>query len=203
MHQDNYHKLVEAKLYKQTIQNYIKRLKRYAILREGLLSPHDCRLILRAAKNDFLAVIGKLIGMQAVEDSELTKSGCQLVEYYLEATLMRRNMLRPGVVEHMTMQEWVRRTPLPGHGGHTVIVVMELKTPATQVASLQDVWFQVYFEEVRPTLLGKKRYNCPKVTCPMARRAFETATKKDMAEADKFLVPDYLTHSTAMAEKNN
>ncbi|KAI1898028.1 hypothetical protein AGOR_G00068080 [Albula goreensis] len=286
-----YHKLAEAKLCKQTVQNYIKSLKRlvvlevpdclhqahaqkqdlhqdcknfidflsslqilnsketskevfrrrYAILREGLLSPRDCGLVLRMARNDFLAVIRKLVGPQDVEGTEPTKSECQLVVYYLEATLMLRHMQRPGVIEHMTVQDWVGRSSVPGYGGHVVIGVMEHTSVATQVATFAlsqevEAWFQAYFEEVRPTLLGKKRqleeddtsddrffisgtgkpiynasndlerlhskYNCPKVTSQMARRAFEMATKKDMADADKSLVSNYLTHSTTTAKKH-
>ncbi|KAG9331070.1 hypothetical protein JZ751_020291 [Albula glossodonta] len=215
--------------------------KGYAILTEDLLSPRNCGHVLRVARNDFLTVIGKLVGPQAVEGTKLTKSECQLLVYYLEATLMLRHMQRPGVIEHMTVQEWVRRRPFPGYGGHVVIGVMEHKTVATQVATFalsqeEEAWFQAYFEAVRPVLLGKKRqleednasddrffisgtgkpiynscndmerlhnkYNCPKITSQMARRAFETAAKRDMAGADKSLVSDYLTHSTATAKKH-
>ena len=45
------------------------------------------------------------------------------------------------------------------------------------------------------------RYKLKPVTSQVARRVFETATKT-MTDVEKSLVADYLTHSTAMAEKH-
>ena len=45
------------------------------------------------------------------------------------------------------------------------------------------------------------KYNLPPVTSQMARRTFETATK-GFTDAEKVLVADYLTHSSATAEKH-
>lgn len=45
------------------------------------------------------------------------------------------------------------------------------------------------------------RYNLTPVTSQMARRVFETATK-EYSDAQKSMVAEYLTHSTATAEKH-
>lgn len=45
------------------------------------------------------------------------------------------------------------------------------------------------------------RYQVPKVTSQMARRAYETATK-ELSDVQKTKVAGYLTHSTATAEKH-
>ncbi|XP_035477917.2 uncharacterized protein LOC118298856 [Scophthalmus maximus] len=45
------------------------------------------------------------------------------------------------------------------------------------------------------------KYNLPSVTSQMAQRTFETAAQR-LTEAQKSLVADYLTHSSATAEKH-
>ncbi|KAL7886903.1 hypothetical protein AOLI_G00046240 [Acnodon oligacanthus] len=139
--------------------------------------------------------------------------------------------------------EWVQRKRVPGHGGHVVVGVKEhniCKTgghlyslPGGGDGKILD-WFDLYFTEVRPVMLGEKRkhmedetdeseerfisstgssiynasndlerlhrkYQMPKVTSQMARRAFEMATKK-MTDTEKSMVADYFTHSSATAE---
>ncbi|XP_049323401.1 uncharacterized protein LOC111196956 [Astyanax mexicanus] len=165
----------------------------------------------------------------------------QLVLYYLEAIVILEQGQRPGVVEHMTVTEWISRRRDDIRPAFVAVAVKEHKTAATQVATFvlsqeQEMWFDIYFTEVRPVMLGRKRkrvddddesderffisstgrhihnasndlerlhkkYQVPKVTSQMVRRAYETATK-DMPDADKAKVAGYLTHSTATAEKH-
>ncbi|KAL7886913.1 hypothetical protein AOLI_G00046340 [Acnodon oligacanthus] len=139
--------------------------------------------------------------------------------------------------------EWVQQNSVPGHGGHVVVGVKEhnicntgghlYSLPGGGDGKILD-WFDLYFTEVRPVMLGEKRkhmedetdeseerfisstgssiynasndlerlhrkYQMPKVTSQMARRAFETATKK-MTDTEKSMVADYFTHSSATAE---
>ncbi|XP_072563747.1 uncharacterized protein [Paramormyrops kingsleyae] len=119
-------------------------------------SPEDCWAVLRAAKNDFLAVLGKVYP----EEMPLECAECCLVLYYLEATVILKHLQPPGVVEHMTVQEWMTRST--SEADHTVIVVKEHKTSAQQVATFalsseEETWFHIYFTQVRPQLLSSKR----------------------------------------------
>ncbi|KAL7886909.1 hypothetical protein AOLI_G00046300 [Acnodon oligacanthus] len=139
--------------------------------------------------------------------------------------------------------EWVQRKRVPEHGGHVVVGVKEhnicntgghlYSLPGGGDGKILD-WFDLYFTEMRPVMLGEKRkhmedetdeseerfisstgssiynasndlerlhrkYQMPKVTSQMARRSFETATKK-MTDTEKSMVADYFTHSSATAE---
>ncbi|XP_072563170.1 uncharacterized protein [Paramormyrops kingsleyae] len=119
-------------------------------------SPEDCWAVLRAAKNDFLAVLGKVYP----EEMPLECAECCLVLYYLEATVILKHLQPPGVVEHMTVQEWMTRST--SEADHTVIVVKEHKTSAQQAATFalsseEETWFDIYFTQVRPQLLSSKR----------------------------------------------
>ena len=60
-----------------------------------MMHPKDVRGVLKAARNDFLVIIGKLLG------SQLSKAECQLMLYYMEAIVILKHEQRPGVVEHM------------------------------------------------------------------------------------------------------
>ncbi|XP_072563135.1 uncharacterized protein [Paramormyrops kingsleyae] len=85
---------------------------------------------------------------------------CCLVLYYLEATVILKHLQPPGVVEHMTVQEWMTRST--SEADHTVIVVKEHKTSAQQAATFalsseEETWFDIYFTQVRPQLLSSKR----------------------------------------------
>ncbi|XP_072563136.1 uncharacterized protein [Paramormyrops kingsleyae] len=119
-------------------------------------SPEDCWAVLRAAKKDFLAVLGKVYP----EEMPLECAECCLVLYYLEATVILKHLQPPGVVEHMTVQEWMTRST--SEADHTVIVVKEHKTSAQQAATFalsseEETWFDIYFTQVRPQLLSSKR----------------------------------------------
>ncbi|KAL7852899.1 hypothetical protein SRHO_G00186840 [Serrasalmus rhombeus] len=277
-------KLSEAGLSKQTVQNYIKSVKRFLkfhtgstdlcftdrvlhedcknyislldniqmatskqvskettrkrfdTFQEGVLSSTQVTAVLAAAKKDFLAVIGKLHAGECSPGHQLTLTELQLVLYYLEAIVILEHAQRPGVVT-----EWISRRRDDTRPGFVVVAVKEHKTAATQVATFvltqeQEMWFDLYFSEVRPVMLGKKRkrvedddetderffisstgkaiynasndlerlhkkYQVPKVTSQMARRAYETATK-ELSDVQKTKVAGYLTHSEATAEKH-
>ncbi|KAL7825014.1 hypothetical protein SRHO_G00342260 [Serrasalmus rhombeus] len=278
-------KLSEAGLSKQTVQNYIKSVKRFLkfhtgstdlcftdrvlhedcknyisfldniqtatskqvskettrkrfdTFQEGVLSSTQVTAVLAAAKKDFLAVIGKLHAGECSPGHQLTLTELQLVLYYLEAIVILEHAQRPGVVEHMTVTEWISRRRDDTRPGFVVVAVKEHKTAATFVLTQeQEMWFDLYFSEVRPVMLGKKRkrvedddetderffisstgkaiynasndlerlhkkYQVPKVTSQMARRAYKTATK-ELSDVQKTKVAGYLTHSTATAEKH-
>ncbi|XP_049425575.1 uncharacterized protein LOC125884641 [Epinephelus fuscoguttatus] len=219
--------------------------KRERIIRGDMkTTPHDCWAVLRAAKTDFLAVMGKIFESASTSHVQLETLERLLVLYYLEAIVVLRHLQRPGVVEHMTVEEWKNRTQVGG--GHVSIAVKEHKMARQQVASFvlspeEETWFISYFDVVRDQLRTSKRakynaaankvaenpqdryflsssgmpvYNCsndiarlhqkykvPLVTSQVARRVFETAAKA-LTDVDKSLVADYLTHSTATAEKH-
>ncbi|KAG9259826.1 hypothetical protein AMEX_G27435 [Astyanax mexicanus] len=135
--------------------------KEFPILTEGSLQPKDCWAVLEAANKDFLAVIAKLTGPRHVRGHHLTLPESQLVLYYLEAVLILRHLHRPGVVEHMTVKDWMIRKPFHGKGGHVVVRVLDHKT-ATQVATFaltleEEMWFDTYYTEVRPTTKAKRK----------------------------------------------
>uniref|UniRef100_A0A3B1IDY1 Si:dkeyp-87d1.1 n=1 Tax=Astyanax mexicanus TaxID=7994 RepID=A0A3B1IDY1_ASTMX len=214
--------LSEVGLSKQTVHNYIKSVK---ILTEGSLQPKDCWAVLEAANKDFLAVIAKLTGPRHVRGHHLTLPESQLVLYYLEAVLILRHLHRPGVVEHMTVKDWMLRKPFHGKGGHVVVRVLDHKT-ATQVATFaltleEEMWFDTYYTEVRPTTKAKRKktnegedddkeperffisstgnpiYNASN---DLERLHKETATKH-MSDTQRSMVADYLMHSSSSAEK--
>ncbi|KAJ8355195.1 hypothetical protein AAFF_G00086990 [Aldrovandia affinis] len=271
-----FHQLTEAKLSKQTVQNYHKSLKRFLVyhthstnlrhedatlhgdcrhfieyigvqqkclskqvskeitqkrhdrlIEKDPLTPHDCLAVLKAARRDFLGVVGKACD----KDSVLKLTECGFVLYYLEA-----------------VKEWDSRVSV--QSGHCIVGVKEHKTAAQQVAVFalsdeEEMWFSIYYTHARPQVIkaqSKKRkrdeaeeesegeaekeerffisttgrpiynasndlnrlqakYKVVLVTSQLARRVFETATKS-MSDAEKSLVADYLTHSTVTAEKH-
>ncbi|KAL7886911.1 hypothetical protein AOLI_G00046320 [Acnodon oligacanthus] len=142
-------KLSEAGLCKQTVQFYVKSVK-------------SVLLCWTLKQRDFLVVMGKLKGPGCFFGRQLTQAELQLVLYYLEAVVILWHLQQPGVAEHMTVIEWVQRKRVPGHGGHVVVGVKEHNTSATQVATFtlsqeEEMWFDLYFTEVRPVMLGEKR----------------------------------------------
>ncbi|XP_067271181.1 uncharacterized protein [Pseudorasbora parva] len=121
--------------------------------------PADCVAILDLAKTDFLALIGKLQGPEAVSGELLEKRDRLLIRYYLEAIIMLKLLQRPGVVTNMTVEEWQGRTRFPEG---SCIAVKEHKTAASQIAEVplttdQDLWFSLYFNHIRPVMLQGSR----------------------------------------------
>ncbi|XP_051809492.1 uncharacterized protein LOC110945292 isoform X2 [Acanthochromis polyacanthus] len=214
------------------------------ILGDMTTTPHDCTAVLRAAKKDFLAILGKIDDTTQSYDCQLETSECLIVLYYLEAIVVLKHLQKPGVVEHMTIEEWKNRSKLDK--GFVAISVKEHKTATQQVAVFvlsaeEEAWFDKYFECVRDQLKTTKRfraspeaenveedpqerfflstsgkpihncsndlarlhtkYNLTPVTSQVVRRIFETAAKC-MPDVDKAMIADYLTHSTATAEKH-
>ncbi|XP_076579912.1 uncharacterized protein LOC143316080 [Chaetodon auriga] len=223
------------KSFSKQVSKEITQKRHGGLTEKEQLTPRDCLAVLRAAKNDFLAVIGKVF---EDKDATLELTECSFVVYYLQAVVILRHLQRPGVVEHMTVQEWVVRKK--DTLGNAVIGVKEHKTAAQQVAMFalsqeEEFWFDMFYTRVRPQLLNSKKrksddaevkerffisstgrpiynasndlnrlhrkYKIESVTSQVARRVFETATKT-LTDADKSLVADYLTHSTATAEKH-
>ncbi|XP_038550946.1 uncharacterized protein LOC119884641 [Micropterus salmoides] len=130
---------------------------RHAKLTENCqLTPHDCLAVLRAAKRDFLSVINKVY---PDDSSSLEKTECGLVVYYLEAVVLLKHHQLPGVVEHMTVQEWAARKP--DSSGNRIVGVKEHKTAAQfamfALSQEEELWFEIYFTQVRPLLLESKR----------------------------------------------
>ncbi|XP_072563858.1 uncharacterized protein [Paramormyrops kingsleyae] len=128
--------------------------RRHAILTEkNPLNPEDCWAVLRAAKHDFLAIVGKVYP----EETPLELKECCLLLYYLEAIVILKHLQQRGVVEHMTVQEWMKRTR--DESGYTVIGVKEHRSSTRRVAAFalsseEEKWFETYFSHVRPQLLA-------------------------------------------------
>ncbi|XP_072563147.1 uncharacterized protein [Paramormyrops kingsleyae] len=159
-------------------------------------SPEDCWAVLRAAKNDFLAVLGKVYP----EEMPLECAECCLVLYYLEATVILKHLQPPGVVEHMTwfdiyftqvrpqlLSSKRSRTTLDNLGGDKRFFVSTTGRPVFNASNDLNRLHQ--------------KYKLDPVTYQTARRIFETATK-DLTDQEKSLVADYLTHSTATADEH-
>ncbi|XP_029942460.1 uncharacterized protein LOC115384268 [Salarias fasciatus] len=131
------------------------------ILGDMSTSPHDCTEVLRAARKDFLAVLGKISDPDQSYGCQLQTSECLIVLYYLEAIVVLQHLQRPGVVEHMTIEEWNNRTKL--NKGFVAISVKEHKTATQQEAVFvlsaeEEAWFDKYFECVRDQLRTTKRF---------------------------------------------
>ncbi|XP_072563857.1 uncharacterized protein [Paramormyrops kingsleyae] len=128
--------------------------RRHAILTEkNHLNPEDCWAVLRAAKHDFLVIVGKVYP----EETPLELKECCLLLYYLEAIVILKHLQQAGVVEHMTVQEWMKRTR--DESGYTVIGVKEHRSSTRRVAAFalsseEEKWFETYFSHVRPQLLA-------------------------------------------------
>ena len=86
------------------------------------------------AKDRFLACLD---AVSEQDPATLDLSDNMIVLYYLEAVVVLGHMQRPGVVENMTVGEWLSRfkelSPETGHP-RWVIAVKEHKTAATQLA---------------------------------------------------------------------
>ena len=99
------------------------------VMEQNPLSTKDCLGVMEVAKKDFLAVMDELS-----DDSSATLEMNQkmLIVYYLEAVVMLIHLQRPGVVENMTVSEWLSRKM---HDSRYVIGVKEHKTSAQDVAA--------------------------------------------------------------------
>ncbi|XP_034025740.1 uncharacterized protein LOC117510222 isoform X2 [Thalassophryne amazonica] len=124
------------------------------------ITPRDCWAVLRAAKRDFLAVMGKIEAAPCYS-LQLETSECLLVLYYVEAIMVLKHLQWPSVVEHMTVEEWKNRIQV--ERGHVVIAVKDHKTATRQVASFvlspeEETWFFYYFDVVRSIMKTSKRF---------------------------------------------
>ncbi|XP_073804721.1 uncharacterized protein isoform X1 [Danio rerio] len=172
--------------------------------------PKDCLAVLEAAFKDFQAVICKMQGPGAITGDCLTKNERLLVLYYLEAVIMLKLVQRPGIVTHMTVEDWEGRSRIENG---VCVAVKEHKVPLSHE---QELWFNLYFNEVRPVMLQENRtgddvavdsffvsssgrsiynpsndlkrlhdkYSLPSVTCGDAQRAFEAAAQ-NLSEVER------------------
>ncbi|XP_073804446.1 uncharacterized protein [Danio rerio] len=172
--------------------------------------PKDCLAVLEAAFKDFQAVICKMQGPGAITGDCLTKNERLLVLYYLEAVIMLKLVQRPGIVTHMTVEDWEGRSRIENG---VCVAVKEHKVPLSHE---QELWFDLYFNEVRPVMLQENRtgddvavdsffvsssgrsiynpsndlkrlhdkYSLPSVTCGDAQRAFEAAAQ-NLSEVER------------------
>ncbi|XP_056312309.1 uncharacterized protein LOC130223490 [Danio aesculapii] len=176
--------------------------------------PKDCLVVLEAAFKDFQAVICKMQGPGAITGDCLTKNERLLVLYYLEALVMLKLLQRPGVVTHMTVEDWEGRSRIENG---VCVAVKEHKVPLSHE---QELWFDLYFNEVRPVMLQENRtgddvavdsffvsssgrsiynpsndlkrlhdkYSLPSVTFGDAQRAFEAAAQNLKSEVERNVV---------------
>lgn len=85
---------------------------------------------------------------------------CDII-YYLEAVLVLKHLQRPGEVKNMTVYEREKRVhhryvTSENTASYPIIGVQLHKTATNQVAAFaleeeEEMWFKVYFEQVRPT----------------------------------------------------
>ncbi|XP_073525088.1 uncharacterized protein [Phyllobates terribilis] len=200
--------------------------KKQKCLRYGTQTPEQLENILTVAKPTFMHVL-----RLAKEGGNLHVDEKLTILQYLEALIIVRKLQRPGVVQHMTVDEWKDRITKKDHVG---ITVYEHKTAANQVATViltkeEESWFDIYFDKVRPTFLkpnkenkrffisssGEKIYNVSNdvarlhtkfglkpVTSQIARRVAETFVAANCKESiDKDHFSKYLAHSNSTAER--
>ncbi|KAJ8362135.1 hypothetical protein AAFF_G00393000, partial [Aldrovandia affinis] len=150
---------VQQKCLSKQVSKEITQKRHDRLIEKDPLTPHDCLAVLKAARRDFLGVVGKACD----KDSVLELTECGFVLYYLEAVLILKHLQRPGVVEHMTVKEWDSRVSV--QSGHCIVGVKEHKTAAQQVAVFalsdeEEMWFSIYYTHVRPQVIkaqSKKR----------------------------------------------
>ncbi|KAF4083551.1 hypothetical protein AMELA_G00143470 [Ameiurus melas] len=141
-------------------------------------SSHRFLAVIYVAKNDFLGVIGKLIGPDRISAEFLTKHEQVLVLYYLEAILILKQVQRPAVVRNMTVSEWVCRTQ--HENGYVTVKVDSVPLMHMTVVILtleEEMWFDTYYTEVRPVMLGRRKGRWGK---DYGERFFISATGKSV-----------------------
>ncbi|XP_072563150.1 uncharacterized protein [Paramormyrops kingsleyae] len=217
---------VQAGFSKQVSRETTK--KRFEILTRGCVTPRQCLAVLDAAKPDFLRIIGKVTGPEAIPGCDLSRQERQLMLYFLEAVLILKHQQRPGVVENMTVNEWVRRTRDAAYGGHVVVGVTKHKTAAVFALSQEEeMWFDLYYTEVRPAMLigrqsdlssedkffisssGNSIYNCSNDLRHLHEKYNLPNITSQMARRafetatkDMSDMADYLSHSMSTAERH-
>ncbi|CAB1340595.1 unnamed protein product [Coregonus sp. 'balchen'] len=181
-------------------------------------TPKECLAILEVAKKDFLGVIGKAMSEESLDENE------QL--YYLESLLMLKHLQSAGVVNNMTLNEWLSRKAhiLPNGEKWTVFSVKQHKTGTQQVATVSgwirttDTFDQLFFKTV---MTWKKirdssfpQLEEPSTILPITYKSFmpskyklpnitsQTHTKDNFTDQEKALVADYLAHTTATADRH-
>ncbi|XP_034056694.1 uncharacterized protein LOC117536066 [Gymnodraco acuticeps] len=121
---------------------------RYDRIVEGMPTVRDCNLVLRSGKKRFLDIYNRM----AISKIVVSPTDKTWYRYYCEAVMMLRHFQRPGVVEGMTVTEWVNRKLTDGR---YLICIKNHKTGATHVATIaltleEEAWYQGYYEFIRP-----------------------------------------------------
>ncbi|KAM4040822.1 uncharacterized protein ACNLHF_012092 [Anomaloglossus baeobatrachus] len=134
--------------------------KRYLELQKTDKTPEQCRALLNVAKPAFLQAIEDVKEGSRDQEAQLN------ILYYLEALIVLRHLLRPGVAKNMTVSEWTERMHYLHQNQEelAVVGVKSHKTAAQQVACFvlnqeEEEWFNVYFSEVRPVLATRDSPN--------------------------------------------
>ncbi|XP_077113693.1 uncharacterized protein LOC143768970 [Ranitomeya variabilis] len=114
--------------------------KKQKCLRDGTRTPNQLENILLVAKPTFMQVL-----RLAKEGENLHVDEKLTILQYLEALIIVRKLQRPGVVQHMKVDEWKDRIPKSDHVG---ITVYEHKTAANQVPTViltkeeESIWIE-------------------------------------------------------------
>ncbi|XP_041823440.1 uncharacterized protein LOC121628474 [Melanotaenia boesemani] len=127
-----------------------KSPRRSATMEEDEPTVYDCQAVLRAAKQDFVAVLKKASSKS--RKPEIWE--CSLATSYLQAALLLKHLQPPTAVEHMTIEDWFQRQRAGGDG--YAVVAVKTKKVSTRFALTQEEedWFQTYFTLVRPLLFS-------------------------------------------------
>ncbi|CAM4575459.1 unnamed protein product [Leuciscus chuanchicus] len=171
--------------------------KRYGYGKEKL--PADCVVILDDAFMDFLMVMGKLQGPEAVSGEALDKHDHLLVLYYLEAIVMLKLLQRPGVVTNMTLS-WF------GLYFDQIRPVMLQGLRSGDDAAAEGHFFvsstgRLIHNPCNDLKRLHAEFNIPAVSSGDARTAFETAAE-NLPEVERNAVARLLGHTLETDEKH-
>ncbi|XP_028990747.3 uncharacterized protein LOC114846136 [Betta splendens] len=180
---------------------------------QGQKTLSDCRAILRMSKEDMLGLFARYKEGQIVAADENT-----LFRYYCEAILVFGHFQKPGVVEGITVSEWLDKKHV---NGRVCFGISEHKTQLLTVAmNAEDAaMLDAYFEHVRPSCLKEDvddkgkffisstgrpissvsndlsrfhfHYKLPNVTSQEIRRVLETSVSTMFTEEQKRQVARY------------
>ncbi|XP_063814060.1 uncharacterized protein LOC135054707 [Pseudophryne corroboree] len=160
--------------------------KRYQTLITPSLKPEECRLLLVAAKEDFLeSVEYASVGVQLSIKDKL----CIL--YYLEALLILRHLQRPGVVKNMTWFSTYFSVVRPS------LIHEESQKEEFFISTSGNRIYNVSNDLRR----FHTKYNLRNITSQMVRRACETWTVAEYSDREKSLCAKYLSHTSLTADR--
>ncbi|XP_055360600.1 uncharacterized protein LOC114846600 [Betta splendens] len=191
---------------------------------QGQKTLSDCQAILRMSKEDMLGLFARYKEGQIVAADENT-----LFRYYCEAILVFEHFQKPGVVEGITVSEWLDKKHV---NGRVCFGISEHKTQLLTVAmNAEDAaMLDAYFEHVRPSCLKEDvddkgkffisstgrpissvsndlsrfhfHYKLPNVTSQEIRRVLETSVSTMFTEEQKRQVARYMARSNQVANEH-